>query len=364
MMRRTADDYLVGDVLCARTGCQTYRASEIGLVGDGPVTVYRPESAVFDRASLATFAGKPVTLGHPADPVNSDNWKTHAVGDIGEEIARDGETVRVSIKLMDAAAIKPVEGGTRQISMGYTTPMVMQDGVAPDGTKYQAVQTGPIVINHMAIVDRARGGDKLRIDHDAGDWGAAPISSNPKQEANMADALKNVVLGDQAAQVAVDSVGAVEAYKAWATKSIKDAEGGAAAKIAEKEEQIGALKAEIDDLKKQVPTADALDALVAERAALVADADKLAGLKDAKGTPADIRKAVVAKRLGDASVVDVSDAEISGMFRAIKAQGVADPFKTAISDGVKVQVSDADTAYTAMLADMQTAWQGVKKEAN
>jgi len=183
----------------------------------------------------------------------------------------------------------------------------------------------------------------------------------------MADALKNVVLGDQAAQVAVDSVGAVETYKAWATKSIKDAETGAAAAIAEKEEQIGALKAEIDDLKKKVPTADALDALVAERADLMADAEKLAGIKDAKGTPADIRKAIVAKRLGDAAVEGVSDAEITGMLKAVKAQGVkdGDPFKRTVADGVKTQVSDADTEYNAMLADMQNAWKTPsKKEAN
>jgi hypothetical protein len=119
--RKTSDGYLAGEVLCARTGCQDYMASEVGLDGSGVVTVYRPADVVFDRASLATYAGKPVTLGHPHESVTADSWKDHAAGTVGEGVARDGEFVRVSIALMDAAAIAAVNDGTREISMGYTT---------------------------------------------------------------------------------------------------------------------------------------------------------------------------------------------------------------------------------------------------
>jgi len=366
-MRLTADGYLVGDVRCARTGCQTYHSAEIGLGDQGMVTVYRPDDAVFARDSMATFAGKPVTIGHPAEPVTADNWKTHAVGDIGEDIARDGEFVRVPIKLMDAAAIKAVQDGTREISMGYTTPIEARDGIAPDGTAYQAVQTGPIRINHLAIVSKARGGAELRVGDGVNQWGATPITMRKSKEVTMTDILKTVVLGDQAAQVAADSVSIIDKFKADAAKKLADALASKDAAIAEKEEEIGKLKADLSEAEKKVPTADALDALVAERADLMADAEKLAGIKDAKGTPADIRKAIVAKRLGDAAVEGVSDAEITGMFKAVKAQGVkdGDPFKRTVADGVKTQVSDADTEYNAMLADMQNAWKTPsKKEAN
>lgn len=71
--RITADGYMVAEVRCARTGCQDYRAEDFGLMGGGVITVYRPEEVVFDKASLATFAGKPVTMGHPAEPVTADN---------------------------------------------------------------------------------------------------------------------------------------------------------------------------------------------------------------------------------------------------------------------------------------------------
>lgn len=142
--RKTNDGYLVAEIRCARTGCQTYLGSEIGVQDKDKVTVYRPESTVFNRDSMATFAGKPITIGHPSEMVTAENWKDHAVGDIGEDIARDGEFIRVPIKLMDAAAIKQVEDGMREVSMGYTTPISLEDGVAPDGTPYQAVQTGPL----------------------------------------------------------------------------------------------------------------------------------------------------------------------------------------------------------------------------
>lgn len=156
-MRITNDGYMVGDVRCARVGVQQYLARELGMPVDGVINVYRPESSVFDKSSLATFAGKPVTLLHPSEPVTSENWKDYAVGDIGSEIARDGDFVRVPIKLMDLNAIKSVQDGTREISMGYTCEIEFEDGITNDGQSYQAIQRGPIRINHLAIVPEARG---------------------------------------------------------------------------------------------------------------------------------------------------------------------------------------------------------------
>jgi len=102
--RKTADGYLAGRVLCARTGCQDYLASELGLMGDGVVSVYRPEETVFATDSLATFAGKPVTLKHPPVAVSADNWKDYAAGVVGGEIARDGDFVSVPLVLMDGGS--------------------------------------------------------------------------------------------------------------------------------------------------------------------------------------------------------------------------------------------------------------------
>lgn len=353
--RLTADGYLVADVLCARTGCQDYLARELGLIGDGIVTVYRPESAVFDKASMATFAGKPVTMGHPSEAVTADNWKTYAVGDIGEEVARDGEAIRVQIKLMDGPAIADVQAGTREISMGYTTPIKMQDGTAPDGTAYQAIQTGPIRINHLAIVDRARGGSSLRIGDAAEQWGAAPLIPKGKDPAMADTNLTAVVLGDKAVNVTASDAATIEAFKAVSAKAIADAKAESDKVLAAKDAELATKDSEIAALKAKVLDAAAIDALVKDRADLVAKAKAIApeAITDGKSS-ADIKKAVVVAKRG-ATMADKSEAYIDAAFDLLAD---ADPVKAALADTTTTKVSDAYQGYTKKLTD---AWKGEGK---
>lgn len=160
--RRDGAGNLVASVLCARSGCQDYAGYEVGKPDMARVVVYRPSDEVFARDSMKSYAGAPVTIEHPSEAVTPANWKDHAVGEASEEIVRDGEAVRVPFMLRDAAGIAAVEAGKREISMGYDCSLIFEDGTAPDGTVYQAVQRN-IRINHLAIVDRARGGPTLRI---------------------------------------------------------------------------------------------------------------------------------------------------------------------------------------------------------
>ena len=360
--RTTADGYLVADVRCARTGIQQYRASDIGMPGDGLVNVYRPEAVVFDKASLATFAGKPVTMGHPAEPVSAENWRALAVGDVGTEIARDGEYVRVPMKLMDAAAIRAVQAGTRQISMGYTTALSIEDGVAPDGTPYQAVQTGPIRINHLAIVPAARGGENLRIGDGAGNWGASPLTNDGK-EIGMADTpLKTVVLGDQAVQVAAGDAQTAEAYKTAVAKQWAEAKATHDAALAKKDAELAAKDAEITELKGKVIDATALDALVSERSTLVAKAKAIAPavVTDGKST-AEIKKAVVIAARG-AEMADKSEAYIDAAFDLLEDQAKVDPIAKAIGDTSGKPVQSSDDIYAARNKALSDAWKFQPKE--
>lgn len=104
--RRTADGYLVAEVRTARTGIQDYAGWEVGKPDMPVVKVYRPADQVFAKDSLGSYAHKPVTNDHPDEAVTADNWKDLSVGQIGDEIARDGEFVRIPLIVMDAAAIK------------------------------------------------------------------------------------------------------------------------------------------------------------------------------------------------------------------------------------------------------------------
>ena len=73
-MAETPEGFLVcRSVPIARTGAQTYLPEEIGLPGGAPVSVFRTEREVFSPAALASFEGKPVTLGHPPEDVSPRN---------------------------------------------------------------------------------------------------------------------------------------------------------------------------------------------------------------------------------------------------------------------------------------------------
>jgi uncharacterized protein len=371
--RMTADGYLVATVRCARTGCQDYLAAEVGLADDGIVRVYRPEAAVFDKASMATFAHKPVTVGHPNEPVTADNWRRYAVGDVGEEVARDGDFIRVSLTLMDADAIKAVRDGLREISMGYTTPIEMKDGTAPDGTAYQAVQTGPIRINHLALVDRARGGEQLRIGDDAqARWGASPITIDRK-DVNMADAVKTRTVLIDGLSVETTDAGAQALEKL--NKTIADKDTALAQKDAAHDKAIAAKDAEIETLKGKLDAANekilddaALDKRVADRTELIGKASAIAkDVKTAGLSDAAIRKAVVQAKLGDKAVTEKSDAYIEARFDVLAEDAAkGDPFAKAMNGGPKLvgDANEADQAYAKHVADVSTAYRGAaQKEA-
>lgn len=183
-VRRTAEGYIIADVKAARTGVQQYLGRELGKADMEVVNVYRPPESVFARDSLETFPNIPLTLDHPEVPVTADNYEEENVGNVFE-VAREGEAIRASIQIMSKRAIDAVAKGKRQLSVGYDAELVWEDGVAPDGTSYQAKQTA-IVANHLAIVDRARAGPDFRIG-DAAKWGAIPIDDQTFADANEAN---------------------------------------------------------------------------------------------------------------------------------------------------------------------------------
>lgn len=375
--RITDDGYMVATVRCARTGCQDYLASELGLTDGGVVSVYRPESAVFDKASLSTFAHKPVTIGHPSEPVTAANWKDHAVGDVGDEIARDGDFVRVPLTLMDAAAIKAVQDGTREISMGYSTPIKIEDGMAPDGTAYRAIQTGPIRINHLALVDRARGGDQLRIGDGAKDggrdraaWGATPITTIDRKDDEMADPVKTRTVLIDGLSVETTDAGAQALEKLQKTigdrdKALTDMEAKHKAEMDEKDKELAKKDAAIEDAKsKSLSDAD-LDKRVADRAELVGKANAIAkDVKTAGLSDAAIKKAVVVAKLGDA-MGDKPEAYIDARFDILAEDAAkGDPFADGFKSGTKTTTGNvADDAYAKHLADLDTAYRGEQKGA-
>jgi len=167
-VRETNDGYLVAAPRVARTGIQLYRGSEVGVTDKSVVRIFRPENEVFDEKSLSSFAHKPITNDHPPEAVNSGNWSKYAKGQIGDEVARDGEFVRVPMVLMDGNTIRDVRGGKVEMSVGYTCDLDMTPGVTVDGQAYDGSQKN-IRVNHVAFVDAARAGHMARFGDGSGE---------------------------------------------------------------------------------------------------------------------------------------------------------------------------------------------------
>lgn len=352
--------YLEAFARTARTGTQQYLGSEVGRPDLSVVTVYRDQAEVFSKRSLQTFSKIPVTNDHPGQPVTADNWKNVAVGTTGDDVLRDGEYLKIGLKITDASAVKAVSDGKRELSVGYTCVLVWEDGIAPDGTPYQAKQT-EITADHVAIVQRGRAGTKARI----GDaWGVAPITDhNPQKEKNMT--LKTVTVDgipvevtDQGAIV----IATLQQRLADAGKTLTDTQAGHATVLATKDAELAKKDAEIDDLKaKQLSDAD-IDKRVKDRADLITKAKSIADADYTGKSDAEIRKAVVVAKLGDAAVTGKADAYVDARFEILAEDAAKnpanDPFRQHMihQDGSTVG-NESEKARLQMIADMQTAHQ-------
>lgn len=345
-IRRTKDGYAVVDARVARAGnVQEYFGYELGEPDRETIRVYRPATEVFKRDAIATYAGVPVTVGHPNAQVTADSWKDLAVGETGEDVLRDGEFVRVPLMLRDSKAIKAVEDGIRELSMGYDAKITMADGISPSGEPFDAIMSD-FRMNHVALVKFARGGSELRIGDGAGakKWGASPVSV----ERNVNMELKKVLV--DGLQVETTDAGAHAI-----TKLLKDLETSAAniaqltkahetalaakdAVIASKDKELATKDAALEDAKKKIVSDADLDKRVQARADLVNTAKaiakdvKIEGLSDAA-----IRKAVVAAVLGDAAVKDKTETYIDARFDIL----VEDAAKAANDGGTGNDNNDA-----------------------
>lgn len=361
-LKETREGYLVATARVARTGVQLYYASELGDVardaGFKPgdvVRVYRHADEVFAKDSLASITRLPVTVDHPAEEVTAANWQQLAVGEVGDAYATEPEWIVVNPMIKDAGAAKAARTTHQEISMGYSAAIVP----ARDSLEADFEQRG-IRYNHLALVPKGRAGEKARI----GDsWGASPVQDfqpgiSPKSKGGRMPDMKTVVLGDKAVQVADTDVALIEQYKTDMARKLADAETAKKKSDEEKDEEIGKLKAEVKKAK-DAAVID-VDALVAARTELVGQVKTMDASIDPKGkTDAELRKSAVLAKLGDSIVKDASDAEITGMFKALaKDAATTNPVATALRNGV-VNVGDAqslaDKALATANADLN-AW--------
>ena len=354
MARITPEGYFVADALVARANnIQDYRASELGLTDRDPndvIRVFRPEAEVFARDSLASASRLPITLDHPPAMLDARNYVQYSRGETGEEIMRDGEFMRVPIRVTDAQAVDSVQHERQEFSMGYTAEIVMDAGEY-QGQAYDAKATN-IRYNHLAACRAARGGPELRItDERPANFGA---STMPKIV--MVDGLPvDVSNAETAEQLVSRLVGARDT----ALSSLEEATNTVAARdatIAERDAEISTLRDQAKPLTpaqlRDAGAAYARDRRIAELLGV--------NVTDEMDVPA-MHKAAVTAKVGDASKAYTPE-QYATAFAALAATVTdtgdnanvndgGDPLRAGLRDGAGVVVNDAAKA----MADARAA---------
>ncbi|PWT71216.1 MAG: hypothetical protein C5B60_11170, partial [Chloroflexi bacterium] len=370
-VRITDDGYLTASPRIARTGIQVYAGTECGRDDLDRVRILRPDSAVFSDAAMHSYAHRPITLDHPSEAVNKDNWRHYAIGHTGEPVVRDGGSVRVPMVLMDAAAIDAFKNGHNQLSVGYKCHLDWTPGLI-DGTgeQYDAIQRD-IKANHLAVVANARGGSTLKIGDD--------------RRKEFAMNLKSVMIDGIETQVSETAVGLINRLNDKYTKLAqafdqfkKKKEEEEEEEEEENEENDAALKAkdaQIKVLQKQLADAqspEAQEKLAQDRFDAISKARAILGSNFSdKGKTVDaIRREVVASRMGDAATKAWSDSEIAAAFTMVEVPGGIRDAVAAFAGQVRPggpgygdPQAVKDAAYGDMVKDLSNAWMSPERRA-
>jgi hypothetical protein len=356
--RRTKEGYMAVRAKAARAGVYDYLGRELDPKGehfaaDQVVKVYRPESEVFAQDAVHSFLLKPITDDHPSKPITADNWQGQAKG-VNAGALRDGEYLAFDLVLMDSDMIAKVEAGKRELSNGYSSDIGIEDGTAPDGTAYDAVQRH-IRGNHIAIVRAGRAGHECRI----GDVATCDTATVELLE-RLLDERTYTELGDDGKKARQRREAVDNGVSQMATKTIQfdgmpieatdqaesairklegqladsaKAKAAAETKVGELTATVATKDGEIAGLNQKLKDAEVgpaqLEKLVADRSAVIAKAKTIvpAVVTDGK-SDAEIRAAVVAAKLGDAAPTDENG--IAGAFAALTADAKPDPVRDAL----------------------------------
>jgi hypothetical protein len=360
----TADGYMKAMPRIARTGIQKYLGIECGKPQMDTVRVWRPEDSVFHNDAMHSYSHLPITVDHPRSMVSADTWRKHAVGETGDEVVRDGGTVRVPMMLRDSNAIKLVKDGKRQLSVGYACDLQWGKGETPEGEQYDAIQTN-IRGNHLAIVKDARGGPLLTIGDEAmSELKTVIIDGLPCQ---MSD--KDAAIVQRTIQNLSD---AFEAFKKKAKGDDEEEEkkfDAMAKDLAARDESIKIKDALVLTLQQQLKDATdpaKLDAQLTARDHVRGKAMAIMGptFKTDGRKIEDVRRDVVVAKSNVPAAKDWGDEAISAVFdhltSGLQAQP-RDPIRDASNafgspPPAYAGQSAKDAAYLEMVTDMQNAW--------
>lgn len=164
----TQNGYLKAKARLARVGVLNYLGAELGLTGEDAskiIKVYKPADVILGH--MQDYNGLDITFQHPKEYISPKNYRNSNVvvgvvtsNGMIDEGYKDYVTCDILIK--DEDAIKYVNAGCVEMSLGATSSLSFTKGKTPDGLDYDAIVTSQ-KLNHVAIVPSGRAGSVARI---------------------------------------------------------------------------------------------------------------------------------------------------------------------------------------------------------
>lgn len=379
----TPEGYLRVWASIARTGIQHYTDADGSIRKE-----FRPETEVASPESLASFAGKAITMEHPPVLLDSENTKDYQIGFTGSEIVYDNGFVKAVMTVTDRETIdKVMRGDVREVSAGYRVNYDPTPGVTDSGEHYDGIQK-EISGNHVAIVRRGRAGPQVRLHLDrldAADPSLISIEENQTMSAKVNfdgaefEVSESVALAitkeredakmsyedmkkkyDEL-QAAADSMKSEMDAMAEEMKGKMDSAEGRADALAE---QVDSLKVELEEAK-QIN----VDSIVEDRLALISKAKPVLDSayefsgKSAREVMVDAIKAV----RGDSVVLDErSDDYVQAMFDTISEDAAGRADSTEDLRKAVASIATPASAPSSYMEKLQNAWKSplsISKEA-
>lgn len=379
----TPEGYLRVWASIARTGIQHYTDADGSIRKE-----FRPESEVASPESLASFAGKAITMEHPPALLDSENTKDYQIGFTGSEIVYDNGFVRAVMTVTDRDVIEKImHGDVREVSAGYRVNYDPTPGVTDSGEHYNGIQT-EISGNHVAIVRRGRAGPQVKLHLDRQD-AADPYLFSTEEDQTMSakivfDGAEFEVSESVALAITKERDDASMSYKDMKMKYdklMKEAED-MKAKMAsmedgmkEKEDSLegrsDALQEQVDSLKAELEEAKQVnvDSIVAERLALIEKAKPVLDAEYAFAGKADREVMVDAIKTvrGDSVELDGrSDDYVLAMFDTIAETAAAHVDSTEDLRKAVAAAAAPASAPSSYMDKLQNAWKAplsISKEA-
>ena len=246
------------------TGVLKYYGQELGVPGVDPskqYSIYVDPEDIFSADAINSFAALPITDGHPQRPVTAKNSRDLSRGHTGQRVGREvigpGEYVVADIIITDEELVRKVQAGTAELSIGVEQSVILEPGIAPDGTPYDG-KFEKTRGDHLAVVPRGR------VD-------GAVIVLNSKGEIEMPDKHETTSASENAA------IQAELVLKKQEIQNLQAEHAELTAKLSERDALVASLEAQVEENNaKLVLNSNEFSAAVETRVHILNTAQKIA----------------------------------------------------------------------------------------